>query len=742
MSHVPHLITDLALILCAAGTVTLLFKKLKQPVVLGYILAGFFVGPNFHLLATVTETSSIQIWAEIGVVFLLFSLGLEFSFKKLMKVGSTALITGLFEVTAMTLLGYYAGKAFGWSQINCLFLGAIISISSTTIIFRAFDELNLKPKKFAGIVIGILVIEDLVAVLILVLLSTVAVSNTVESDVLIASIFKLFFFLTLWFVGGIFLLPSFFKRAAKLMSDETLLIVAIGLCLGMVLLAVGVGFSAALGAFIMGSLLAETTMAERIEHVFKPVKDLFGAVFFVSVGMLIDPAMLLEHWLPVTILTLCVVFGKTLFVSIGAVLSGQPLKQSVQAGTSMSQIGEFSFIIATLGVSLKVTESYLYPIAVGVSVITTFTTPFMIGLSDPLIKGLEKVLPQRWLENLNRYSTGAQHINAESDWRNVLHSFSLIVVINSVILIAIILVFKNIVEPAIWVGGTAGSLITAASALICMSPFLWMLTTKKINKPSYTQLWLNKYNRGPIIVLEIVRVVIGIGLVGLLFTQLFSTVTALATALVIMLISGVVFSRKLHAFSVRIEQRFIRNFHLRESSHKPQTKVENLLPWDAHLAYFDIDIDSTLVGIPLQQLALRERFGVNIAMIERGNRMIMIPGKEEKLFPFDRIAVIGTDEQILFFKTTIESANQAQVFDETKGDISLVQLTIQPGFPFLGQTIRESAFREKAKGLIVGIERNGERILNPESTMTFQLEDTLWIAGDRKRLKLALEQGV
>lgn len=738
MAHVPHLITDLALILCSAGVVTLLFKRLNQPVVLGYIIAGLLVGPNFNLFPSITEVASIQIWAEIGVVFLLFSLGLEFSFKKLVKVGSTAVITGLFEITAMLVIGYYAGQLLGWGKMDSLFLGGIIAISSTTIIFRAFDELNLKPKKFAGIVIGVLVIEDLVAVLLMVVLSTVAATNSFEGQAMFASILKLVFFLVLWFVAGIFILPTFFKRAGKFMSDETILVVSIGLCLGMVLLAAGVGFSAALGAFIMGSLLAETTQAERIEHVLKPVKDLFGAVFFVSVGMLINPSILVEYAWPVIILTLAVMIGKTIFVSGGALISGQPLKQSIQSGTSMAQIGEFSFIIATLGVSLNVTSDFLYPIAVGVSVITTFATPYMIKLSGPLNGFIERILPQKWLNSLTRYSTGAQHINAESDWQIVLKSFVQIVLINSVILIAIILLFKNIVEPAMWIGGTFGSILTALLALACMSPFLWNLTTKKISKPSYTQLWLNKYNRGPIVALEILRVAIGIILLGALFLQLFSTFTALLIAFIIMLVSGFIFSRKLHAFSVRIENRFMSNLHIRENTMNVKSNIDKLLPWDAHLAYFDIDIDSTLVGKPLQELGLREKFGVNLALIERGDRMIMVPGKDERLYPFDRIALIGTDEQILSLKETIEAANKAQVFDETKGDVSLTQVTVHPGFPYLGQTIRESNIRIKVSGLIVGIERNGERILNPESTLTFELDDTLWIVGDKKKVRALL----
>jgi len=740
MSHVPQLISDLALILGSAAVALLLFKKLKQPVVLGYLVAGVLVGPHFDFFPSVSEINSIQVWAEIGVIFLLFSLGLEFSFKKLIKVGNSALITGLFEITAMLLLGYLTGKWFGWSKMDSLFLGGIIAISSTSIIFRAFDELNLKQKKFAGLVLGILVIEDLVAVVLMALLSAFAETNQLAGGVLLVSVLKLLFALVLWFAAGIFILPGLFKYATRYLTDETLLVLSLGLCLGMVLMAVGVGFSAALGAFIMGSLLAETTQAERIEHVFKPVKDLFGAVFFVSVGMLIQPHLLMQYLLPVLVLTLVVMLGKTLHVSLGALLAGQPLKQSIQAGTSMSQIGEFSFIIATLGLSLGVISEFLYPIAVGVSVITTFFTPYMMRLAEPLHRIIEKKLPHSWLQRLNLYSAGAQHIQAESDWKLVAKSFTQIVLLNGVILTAIVLLFKNLVEPLLWISGDAGKIITAILALVCMSPFLWMLTTKKINRPSYTQLWLNKYNRGPIILMEFARVGIGVSLVWFLFIQLFSTITALLAAFVIMVMAGYVFKRKLHGFSVKIEKRFLSNLYMREEmQHLKNNKVTSLLPWDAHVAYLDIHSNSTWVGQSLQDLALREKYGLNVVLIERGSNQILIPDRTQQLFPFDKIAIIGTDAQIQLCLSAMNAGNvQIDEANQQSEEVSLMQVTVSHGFPFLGQSIRQSNIRQKLNCLIVGIERGEERILNPDSSTTYQLNDTLWIAGNKKKIKAML----
>jgi monovalent cation:H+ antiporter-2, CPA2 family len=484
MNHLPNLITDLALILGAAGITTLIFRRLKQPMVLGYILAGLLVGPNFNLLPTISEIEGIKIWAEIGVIFLLFALGLEFSFKKLAKVGASAGITGAWEISIMMTLGYLTGTMLGWSRMDSIFLGGIIAISSTTIIFRAFDELGLKTRQFTSLVMGVLIVEDLVAILLLVLLSTLAVSQTADGGEMIFSILKLIFFLSLWFLLGIFLLPTILKKSSKWLSSETLLIGAIALCLGMVVLASKVGFSAALGAFIMGSILSETIYGEKIEHLIDSVKNLFGAIFFVSVGMLIDPKLLLEYIGPVLLLTVIVIGGKFFNVTLGALIAGRPLKQAVQAGTSMTQIGEFSFIIATLGVSLKVTSHYLYPIAVGVSVITTFTTPFMIRMADPFYYFLERKLPRSWIRCLNNYSAGSQTLKGESDWRIVFRNYSQLILINSVVSIALILLSNYYLQPALrnWIEPYwLASFVAVIFTMAAMAPFVWALMAKKFN---------------------------------------------------------------------------------------------------------------------------------------------------------------------------------------------------------------------------------------------------------------------
>lgn len=735
MSHLPVLIIDLALILAAAGVTTLLFKKIKQPLVLGYILAGLLVGPHIKFIPTVTDNESIHIWAEIGVIFLLFSLGLEFSFKKLVKVGGSSSITAVVEVVSMLLIGFVAGLAMGWSTMDSIFLGGILSVSSTTIIIRAFEELNVKHKKFAGLVFGVLIVEDLVAILLLVLLSTLAVSQQFAGVEMLTSILKLCFFLVLWFIAGIFLIPTFLKKTRKLMNDETMLIVAIALCLLMVLIAVKVGFSAALGAFIMGSILAETTQAEHIEHLTKSVKDLFAAIFFVSVGMLIDPRILIDYAVPVLIITLATILGKFLSSGLGALISGQPLKTAVQTGMSLAQIGEFSFIIATLGVSLKVTSDFLYPIAVAVSAITTFTTPYLIKASEPFYLFLERTLPKKWVAALQRYSSSTAGITTLSDWKILLRAYITNTVIHSVILVALVFLGSRYLQPFITehiINGDRGIIISLILTLILMAPFIWALSIRRMQRTAYSHLWLNKkYTRGPLIALEVLRIGLGTFFVAFLIFQFYDTFVATLIAIAIIIAGIFVFSRKLQSFYDRLENRFLGNLNARQAQHaQPE-----ILPWDTHLTELIVSPDSVLVGQTLVDLAVREKYGINIALIERGKRMIPTPSRDERLYPHDKVLIIGSDDQLATVKPLFEGQGDPhEEHDFPKNEMTLQKVVINSQSPIYQQTIRDSGIREKSQGLVVGIERKGIRILNPDSNLVFENEDIVWIVGNHKKI--------
>ncbi len=681
--------------------------------------------------------NSVKVWAEIGVIFLLFSLGLEFSFKKLMKVGGTASITALTQIISMVALGYFVGQLMDWGKMNSLFLGVILSISSTTIILKTFDELGVKTQKFAGNVIGALIVQDILAILMMVLLSTVAVSQQFSGTELLQSVLKLVFFLTIWFVAGIFFIPTLLKKAKHLLTDEMLLIVSLALCLLMVLFAANVGFSPALGAFIMGSIIAETTQAEHIEHLVKPVKDLFGAVFFVSVGMLIDPEMLMKYGFPVAILTLVVILGQSLSSTIGALLSGQPLKQSIQTGMSLSQIGEFSFIIATLGMTLNVTSDFLYPIVVAVSAITTFTTPFMVKFSTPLSIFLEKKLPRRWVKKIERYSANTEAIKSVSTWQIVLKAYLTQVIIHSIIIVAIILLSSKYILPLVE-DSRFGNAIAALITVVILSPFLWALSLRRVAVEQVQELMQVRKYQGPIIVLVFFRIALSLFYMGFVLNEFFSPVIAII-ALVIGIVSYILFPKRLHAFYNKIESHFLRNFNDREITKQANKRQNVLSPWDGHMADFEIAKESNLAGKTLEELKIREQFGINIASIKRGDVTINIPIRTERLFPGDEINVIGTDEQVKLFKNYLDKHEIDAPETTEKEEIILQQLELKNRV-CLGQSIRESQIREKTHGIIVGIERNGKRILNPESHWILESDDILWIAGDRKKINEFLKQ--
>jgi len=729
--HLYPLISDLGLILMTAGVAVLLFKKIKQPLVLGYLIAGFLAGNNFDFFPSVKDTHSVEVWAEIGVIFLLFSLGLEFSFKKLMKVGGTAGITATVQIVIMILLGYLVGRWMDWSQMDSIFLGAILSMSSTTIILRAFDELNVKGRKFAGIVFGALIVEDIVAILLMVLLSTIAVSQQFSGGELFDSVLKLVFFLILWFVGGIFFIPTLLKKAKNLLTEETLLICSLALCLMMVILATKVGFSPALGAFIMGSIIAETTQAERIEHLIKPVKDLFGAVFFVSVGMLINLDTLVDYSVPVLIITLLTIFGKAISSALGALLSGQPLRQSVQTGMSLAQIGEFSFIIATLGMSLKVTSDFLYPIVVAVSAITTFTTPFLIKLSTPFSEILEKKLPRKWVRAIDVYSSNAQSIKSVSNWQKFIRSSITQVIIHSVIIIAIILLSSKYILPIVE-DSKFGNAIAAIITLIIISPFLWAMSLRRVAVEEVNQLRHERRYRGPLIMIILFKMLLTLFYIGFVLNNFFSPGIAFI-ALIIAITAYILFPKQLHALYNRIENHFLSNYNDREIANERRRR-RDLTPWDGHMADFEIAKESNLAGKTLEELQLREKIGINIAFIKRGEISINVPSRNERLFPGDEVHVIGTDDQIKEFKNFLDKNEQDPSENNVGADnIVLQKLELKNEF-FIGKSIRESQIREKTSGLVVGIERNGRRMLNPESHLVLEDGDILWVVGDKNLL--------
>lgn len=740
MNHLSDLIIDLALLLVVAAVAALIFKRLKQPLILGYMTAGLLVGPYNTWFPTLSDPFSIDVWAELGVIFLLFFLGIEFSFSKLKNVGTTAIVTAFIEVAAMFTLGTMFGLAIGWSWVQGLFLGAAFSISSTSIIIKAFDELKVGSQKFAQNVFGILILEDLIAVILLVFLTTMGISQDFQGAELAKTIAKLVFFLIAWFTVALFVIPPFLKMFAKYLSNEVLLIFCIGLCLATAVMAANVGFSSALGAFLMGAVLGETDLKERIEKIFLPVKDLFAAIFFVSVGMMINIAVILEHPLLILGLTAFVICGKVIFVTFGSFLSGESTKTSVASGLSMAQIGEFSFIFAGLAATLKVMDEQLYSLAIAVSAITAFGTPYLIRSRDRLSPWIEKLMPSRMKRALATYAETTFQIGARADWRNLFNAYLLKILINAVIVITIFLLMGRFAYPRLLKLEVAPAQVIRFSVLVLTmlfaSPFLWALIFSHPKNAELVEFVKNNVSKTIRQLFLIARLLVASMLVTALLAQFLSIRHVLLVSNLLLLAIALVAFKYMEPIYAWIESRFLRQLDQGENQsaedriRRPQKPIA---PWDAHLSEFTINPESQLVGIPLLKLNLREKFGVIITMIHRGTKVINAPGRADALMPHDRIYLIGTDDELASFAKYLEQNATEDLVKETR-EVSLSQHMVSEKSPFLGKSIRESGIREQTLGLVVGIERDGLRILNPDSNLMIQTGDLLWIVGDLQKI--------
>lgn len=756
MIHLPPLIQDLGILLLTGGLVALLFSYMRQPLVVGYLLAGFLLGPNFSYFPHVTQSEGIALWGEIGVLFLLFGLGLEFSFKKLLEVGPSALVATTIEVLGMFILGFFAARKLGFREVESLFFGAMLAISSTTVLLRAIEETGTKSARFAQNIFGILIVEDFFAIVLLVLLATIGGQGQAGAasgaEVVVYTLFKFVFFLTVVFVVGISVLPMMIQKTQRILSDEMRLILSLGLCFSTVVVASKLGFSPTLGAFLMGSLLAGTREGKRVEALLLPVQQLFGAIFFISVGMLIEPAALLRNPAQAAVLLVVVIFGKTIFVTLGSLVAGKPLKPAFRSGVSMAQIGEFSFIMAALGVSLGVLKKETSSLIVMIATITALTTPYFVRNSKDVANALDTWLPERWRFGLDRYSSAVQRSGGISDWQTMIRRHLLILGVNSAMIGAIGLFFQYWMLDWLTARFGEGRNVRFAGltlALMTSAPFFWGVVKGGLKPKRVQMYWLNRTLRPILVVFMIFRTVVFFLLASYIFTRFFPLRYTVFAGGALVAGGGLLFSKKLEVVYERFVQRFLLSLSevegdveslseavpAKRKQISPLVAATALTPWEAHIAVFIVTVDSLAVGKTIIELQVRERYGVTITLLERGGRKIPAPSSLERIYPTDRLHVIGTDEQLAAFREFVEVASASPIHQMSDQSFSLQSHTVHIDSGFVGQSIRNCGIREKANGLVVGVERDGERVLNPAANFKILSGDLLWIVGETEKIR-------
>ena len=739
MHEIPSLIQDLALILVTAGIVTLVFKKLKQPLVLGYIMAGFLVSPNLSFTMSVVDNGNIKVWADIGVMFLLFALGLDFSFKKILKMGIAPVIATLTIIFSMMMIGISIGSAFGWTPMNGLFLAGMLAMSSTTIIYKAFDDLGLRQQQFSSLVMSVLILEDVLAVVMMVMLTTIAKGGSGDGGQMLSSLVSIVFFLVLWFVVGLFFVPLFLRKVRPLINDEVMLIVALAFCCGMAVCASFAGFSPAFGAFVMGSILAETIEARDIEKLIEPVKNLFGAIFFVSVGMLVDVQVVVSQWLPIVVITLGILLGQSIFGTFGFMLAGQTLKTAMRCSFSMAQIGEFAFIIASLGLSLGVVSGFLYPVVVTVSVITTFLTPYMIRGAVPIYNVIEKHLPKVWIQRINKISDIAPSNvdHSGNNWKPLLTQMATNTLIYTVLTIAVSWVmltlgreFLTSIMPSF-----LANPLCAFVTVSLVAPFLRAMVMKKNKSEEFKALWTgSRHNRAPLVFTIIVRAILAIALIFYICSQLLYYSDAVIVCIAIASISGIIYSRGMKRNSIRLERLFIQNLRSKDIAARASGKRRplfegHLLDRDIHISEVEVPRDSMWAGKTLAELNLAKRFGVHISSIQRGKRNIHIPSGGDMLFPGDKLRAIGNDDQLTQLNSVLQKEQYGMDVNIEQHEMQLRRFVVREGGALSGKSLITSKLRDAYNCMLVGMEEGYENLSTVSPTYEFETGDILWIVG-------------
>lgn len=735
-----NFVNDLAIILITAGLCTIICRALKQPLILGYIIAGFIISPNLGIFG-ISSQEAVEQWSDIGIIFLMFALGLEFSFKKLIAAGSQAIVTAVSKFIGVFIIGFLIGQALGWTSMESIFLAGLLSMSSTVVVIKTYDDFGLKKEPYAGIVFGTLVVEDMIAIMLMVLLSTLAVSNNFSGGEMLLNFGKLIFFLVLWFVVGIYLIPTLLKKTDKYLSDEILLIISLGLCFGMVALATKSGFSSALGAFMMGSILAETVENEKILKLISPIKDLFGAIFFVSVGMMIAPAQIAAHWWIILVLALTVVITHFAFVTVGIILAGGNLRNAIHSGFSLAQLGEFGFIIAGVGVSLGVMRDFIYPVIIAVSVLTIFTTPYTIKLAGPVYRWLQRILPEGLLARVDRQNFEERRSRAEvSEWKKVLTSYMIRVLVYSVLLVAVLILSARFLDGLVSkilpdIGARGHQAVCILTTLFVMAPFLYGLVSRQHRSQASIQklLTAKRTNTWPLVGLDVARIFIAMGFVLAAITHY---VKLSGWVILVLLITGFIllvitrnFLKRYHT----LESRFLKNLNDKEETVRRMRPVtvsvkQSLGSYDVHIEEMTVSQESSWAGQKLKNLPLRENSGANIIKITRGKKNYTIPDGDTVIYPGDKLFAVGTGEQLAAMQSMLQASNAEYTCDDDHS-FKVETMTLTEKSYLTGQSLRGLNLRSYGC-MIISLLRDGNFETNPKPDTVFRAGDTVWLAGD------------
>ena len=744
--EVPQLIIDLAIMLTTAALVTIVFRKLRIPTILGYIVAGFIIGPHFPLFMDIESTASVETWSEIGVVIILFHIGLEFDFHKIADIGSTAIVSALVKMTGVLFVGYGFGMLAGMSVMNSVFLGVMLSISSTVVIQKCLDEMGLSEQKFAGLVMGSLVMEDVISVFMMVILTTMSVSRGGSQAATLGHLALMLCYLVIWLILGIYFVPTFLDKAMEYMSDEMLTLLSLGFCFLMALLAHKLGFSMELGAFLAGSFFAGTKYVHNVEKVTAGIKDMFGSIFFLSVGMMVEPAIIAERWTSIIPIAVRAVVAKLFFATIGMILSGQDIDTAVRGGVSLAPIGEFSFIIAGLGISLGVMDNYLYPVIVASSILTIIFTPVLIRQSDRIVQVISGMIPEKLRRRIDSYTSDDQASEEHtSEWRIVLKSFILKTMIYGSIMLVTALAGCRLLYPAL--SGVAGektskiivTVLIYVVIIIFARPFLGGRSV------AFTHLWTDRLsNRPPLVVMVMAKIAV-MGAIGAIpLISLFDI-----EGLLLIILPAVVFLMArtdfIATYYLQLETKFLSNLNQKTMEERGGSRsTSNWLEEDYSIFSWNVPSGAQCAGKSIAELGWGRKEAVYAVKITRGDRRITIPDAKTVLQEGDRVYVIGDRQSLEIFSKTLELNEEIDIrtlndflsgaYHDNDNALGCAAIPVRGTEPYAGKPIKKSGINARTNCMILGLERDGYATSMPDANMLIEEGDILWVIGAVKDL--------